>query len=140
MIIGNLFFGYLADIYGRKTILLIILFLQILGGFFLFIFTHLILQKGEKSSDFFYNNDYQMFNFEYNYMSEIVTYMEEISNKYDLTNLNTIYQNQFNSIKFEVLSSTFIRESYKKNKIFIFSVFFLFFLLNLQLKQFQLLI
>ena len=69
MIVGNLLFGYLADIYGRKTILLIILFLQILGGFFLFIFTHLILQKGEKSSDFFYNNDYQMFNFEYNYMS-----------------------------------------------------------------------
>ena len=127
MIVGNLLFGYLADIYGRKTILLIILFLQILGGFFLFIFTHLILKKGEKSSDFFYNNDYQMFNFEYNYMSEIVTYMEEISNKYDLTNLNTIYQNQFNSIKFEVLSSTFIRESYKKNKIFIFFCLFLIF-------------
>ena len=129
MIIGNLLFGYLADIYGRKRILLILLGIQIVGGIFLFICTTLILRKGNIHSNSFYNNDNNMFNFDYNNMDEIVNYMEKINEmEYDLTNLNNIYIKEFNKIKIEVLSSTFIREAYKKNKIFVCFSFLLIFL------------
>ena len=135
IIIGNLLFGYLADIYGRKRILLILLCLQIIGGIFLFICTILILRKGNLNSNLFYNNDNNMFNFDYNNMNEIVNFMEIINLKeYDLTYLNNNYTNEFNKIKTEVLSSTFIREAYKKNKIFVFFSFVFIFLSHSPIK------
>ena len=135
IIIGNLLFGFLADIYGRKRILLILLCLQILGGIFLFIITILILRKGNVNSNLFYNDDNNMFNFDYNNMIGIVNYMEKVNlMEYDLTYLNNNYINEFNQIKTEVLSSTFIREAYKKNKIFVFFSFFFIFLSHSPIK------
>ena len=128
MILGNYIFGYSADMFGRKKVLIVALLVQVIGGLVVFGMTYYIVQQGKVHNDD-YTVDNQMFDFKYEKYSQISDFISNSDRpEYSLTNLNGIYRENFNAIKKEVLSSYFIMYNYKKYKLFIFvGLFFIFF-------------
>ena len=114
MILGNYIFGYSADMFGRKKVLIVALLVQVIGGLVVFGMTYYIVQQGKVHNDD-YTVDNQMFDFKYEKYSQISDFISNSDRpEYSLTNLNGIYRENFNAIKKEVLSSYFIMYNYKK--------------------------
>ena len=132
MVCGNFFFGYMADIFGRKKILIVCLFVQVIGGMVVFGQTYYILKQGEEHGNEKYIVEDQMFKFDFTTYPAISDFVQTDSNRpeYNMNNLNNIYEEKFNEIKGDVLKSNFIRLNYKKYNLFIFVGFFFIFLGN----------
>ena len=114
---GNGLFGLLADIWGRKKILVLCVFIEIVGGYILFISTFFI--QNYKKNDIFDNNDF---------ISEFISNINVVGDFVDNYKLN------FADIKQEVYQTLFIKERFEKYKIFVFFGIFLIFLANSSVK------
>ena len=118
IIIGDFFFGYLADIWGRKKILIISVFIEILGGL-IFFFSSFFIQNLHNITDIshYINNEF-----------------------FALLGLNTnmaitnIYKGNFSKIKQEVFETLFIKYRFQRFKIFVFMGIFLIFFSNSSVK------
>lgn len=130
MIFGNYLFGYAADLFGRKKVLIVALLIQVIGGLITFSMTYFIVSQGKVHNENYTVNN-QMFDFKYETYSKIVDFIS-LSDRpeYSLTNLNGIYRENFDTIKKEVLSSYFIKYNYKTYKLFVYVGLFLIFLGN----------
>ena len=120
VLLGNIFFGLLSDICGRKTIIIITVFVEIFGGLLLFFSTFYIrnLKRG-KHIDEIFNDDF------------LTTFLSNIDYNGDFIN---IYKNNYSNIKEEVYQTAFINERFRKYKIFIFFGIFLIFASNSSIK------
>ena len=118
--LGNLLFGFLADIWGRKKILIITIFFEIAGGYVLFTSTFFIS----------YLPDSNVVNEKIN--SDFLS--DFLFNINDNTQFTDDYKNVFRDIKKEVYETTFIKERFQRYKIFVFLGLFLIFLSNSSVK------
>ena len=120
IILGNIIFGILADIWGRKKILILTVFIEIAGGYILFM------------SSFFIQNlknvDSINKTINYDFLSE---FLFNIGDNSDLINL---YINNYKDIKQEVYESLFIKERFQRYKIFVFIGIYLIFFSNSSIK------
>ena len=119
-IFGTFFFGLLADIFGRKKMLIIVNIIEIIGGISLFIETYFIIKydKEEIFRNKFNNefsNDFSL------YFNESIYFTSD-------------YINNYIDIKNEVIKSKIINNNFKNYYIFIFFSFFLIFLSNSSIK------
>ena len=119
-VIGTFVFGLLADIFGRRKILILVNICEIIGGLSLFFSTYFIQ--------------------EYNYEDE---FKEKFGNdflNYWVNNINNnesikyLYLKEYINIKQEVFKTRFINDNFKKFKIFVFGSIFLIFLSNSSIK------
>lgn len=117
MIIGNIVFGYCADLFGRKRILIIIILMEAIGGIIIFCITIYITSKNH---------------FPKLERPTIITEFIKSSTRreFDFNSLNIKYDEKFDLIKQQVLESDIIRSNYHKNKIFISIGFVLIFSSN----------
>ena len=118
--IGTLLFGLLADIFGRKKILISANIIQIIGGLSLFLWTFFI--KKYNKEDIFKEK------FSKDFIISFAHYFNE-SNSF-----SSIYINNYIDIKNEVLKTKIINNNFKKFNIFIFISMFLIFLSNSSIK------
>ena len=112
--IGTFIFGLLADICGRKKIIIFSNICQIIGGISLFITTS-VIKKYDKEEIFKKGINQQINNFTEFY--------------YGKSFLNA-YINNFIDIKGEVLKTQVINDNFKSLNIFILGSIFLIFLFN----------
>ena len=138
--IGNIIFGHIADIFGRKKVIIIATLIQILGVVIIVCSTYYAVYKGndDNSENIHPFNNKKMFNFDYSsqdgysYIQSYIKYsnLEE----FDLSNMNKNYKDNFNSFKKEVLKSKYIKYYFQKVRILIFIGFFLVFFTNSSIK------
>ena len=120
VIFGNIFFGLMADTWGRKKMLIITVFIEIIGGYIISL------------STFFIQHLKNM-----NYISQIMSndILSEIIFKInDNIALNNFYKSKFSIIKQEVYETLFIKERFQRFKAFLFFGMFLIFLSNSSVK------
>ena len=139
-VIGNFIFGHIADIFGRKKIIIIATLIQILGVVIIVCSTYYAIYKGneDNSENVHPFNNKKMFNFDYSsqdsysYIQSYIKYsnLEE----FDLSGMNQNYKDNFNSFKKEVLKSKYIKYYFQKVRILIFIGFFLVFFTNSSIK------
>ena len=119
-IIGTFIFGLLADIFGRKKILIIVNIFEIIGGITLFLATYFI--KKYNKEDIFrekFNNDF----------------INTFAKLFDENNsFIKDYISNFIKIKEEVLKTKIINDNFKNSHILIFGSIFLIFLSNSSIK------
>ena len=120
IIIGNIIFGILADIWGRKKILILTVFIEIVGGYILFMSSYFIQNLKHVDS---INKT-----IDYNFLSEFLI------NIRDYSDLTGYYSNNFKDIKQEVYESIFIKKRFQKYKIFVFMGIYLIFFSNSSIK------
>lgn len=139
-IIGNIVFGVLADIIGRKKIIIIGNFIEIFGALIIVISTYYIIFKGkeDENEEIHPFNNTKMFNFDYtsqdsySYIQSFIKYFN--IEKFEKSNMNQYYKDNFNNFKKEVLKSKYIKHNFQKIRIFIFIGFFFIFLSNSSIK------
>ena len=119
-ILGNIIFGILSDIWGRKKILILVVFIEIAGGYVLFVSSFLIqnLRHVDDISE----------KFSEDFLSNFIYSID------DKSNLVYDYQTNFNNIKQEVYESLFIKHRFQKYKIFVFIGIYLIFTANSSIK------
>ena len=117
---GNLIFGLLADIWGRKKILIITIFIEIAGGYVLFTSTFYI-----------------------SYLTDNNAVKEKINNDFlsdfllninDNTQFTDDYKSVFSDIKNEVYETRIIKDRFQRYKLLVFLGLFLIFLANSSVK------
>ena len=118
--IGTLLFGLLADIFGRKKILISANIIQTFGGLILFLTTFFITKYNKE--------DILKEKFNKNFINSFANYFNE-SIKF-----SNIYINNYLEIKNEVLKTRTINNNFKDFNIFIFISMFLIFLTNSSIK------
>ena len=118
--IGTLLFGLLADIFGRKKILISANIIQTFGGLILFLTTFFITKYNKE--------DILKEKFNENFINSFANYFNE-SIKF-----SNIYINNYLEIKNEVLKTRTINNNFKDFNIFIFISMFLIFLTNSSIK------
>ena len=124
IILGNIIFGLMADTWGRKKMLIITVFIEIIGGYIL------------SFSSFYIQNLKNI-----NNISEIITndfLSEIIFNINEHIALNNFYKIQFNKLKQEIYETLFIKERFQRFKIFPLFGMFLIFLSNSSIKTISL--
>ena len=123
-IAGNIIFGLLADIWGRKRILILVVFIEIAGGFILFLSSFFIqrLRNIEKTSEKFS-------------VDLLTKYISDIDVN---SSLLDIYTENFYNIKQEVYESLLIKHRFQKYKTFVFIGIFLIFISNSSIKTISL--
>ena len=140
-VIGNIFFGHIADIFGRKRAIIFATIIQIIGVVIIVCTTYYSVFKGtedKNDEDIHPFNNKKMFDFDYSsqdsysYIQSFIKYYN--LEKFELSNLNQIYKDQFNSFKKEVLKSKYIKYYFQKVRVIIFIGFFLVFLTNSSIK------
>ena len=119
-VIGTFIFGLLADIFGRKKILVLANFVEIIGGISLFLTTYFI-KKYDKQDVF-----KEKFTDGYN---NIFVKLIDESNSF-----TRAYINNFLSIKEEVLKRIMIYDNFRNLIIFVFGSIFLIFFSNSSIK------
>ena len=116
IILGTFIFGLLADIFGRKKIIIFSNICEVIGGISIIVTTYFIKKYEkeeifkEKFSEEFFNNNFKFYDeksYFYNY-----------------------YVNNFINIKEELLKTKEINDNFKSLYIFIFGSIFLIFLSN----------
>ena len=139
-IIGNIVFGHIGDIFGRKKTIIIATFIEIFGAMLIVSSSYYSIFKGKEDNNDNSHpfNNKKMFDFDYTshdgyaaIQSFIKYFNLEI---FELSNINQYYKDNFNSFKKEVLSSKYIKYYFQKVRIFIFAGFFLIFLTNSPIK------
>ena len=139
-IIGNVFFGHIADIFGRKKTIIIATFIEIFGAIIIVSASYYSIFKGneDKNSEGHPFNNKKMFDFDYTLYdsySNIQSFIKYFNlEMFDLPNINQYYKDNFNSFKKEVLSSKYIKYYFQKVRILIFIGFFFIFLTNSAIK------
>ena len=118
--IGTLLFGLLADIFGRKKILISANIIEIIGGLSLFLCTFFI--KKYNKEDIFKEK------FNENFINSFANYFNESKT------FSNIYINNYIDIKNEVLKTRVINNNFNDFNIFIFVSMFLIFLSNSSIK------
>ena len=119
-IIGTFIFGLIADIFGRKKILIIVNICEIIGGISLFLSTYFIkkFNKGdifrEKFNNDFINTFAKLFDENNSYIND--------------------YISKFINIKEEILKTKIINDNFKNLSILIFGSIFLIFFSNSSIK------
>ena len=108
MIFGNIILSMLSDIFGRKKIIIISILFEIFGGFLIVLLTLIILKKNK--TKIYYENDEKLNYFIRNFNEK------EFSN----TNLNKVYEENYNNIKNEVLETFYIKKNFSKFGIFLY--------------------
>ena len=136
---GNIFFGYLADVFGRKKIIILAHMVEILGSIIIIISTYYSVLKGnENNSNIHPFNNKKMFDFDYRAFDDYSNIQSFIKNfnldRFELSNMNYYYKENFNSFKKQVLKSKYIKHYFQKVRIFIFIGFFLIFFVNSSIK------
>ena len=113
-IIGTFIFGLLADIFGRKNILICTIIIELIGGFSLFIETFYI-QKYD--SEVIFKNKFN---------NELINFFSLNFN--ETISFNNDYISNYVYIKNEILKTKTINDNFQSFNILIFfSVFFIFF-------------
>ena len=140
IILGNLSFGNIADIIGRKKIIIISSLIQISGSFIIVCISYYIVYKGneEENAEIHPFNNKKMFNFDYTSLdsySNIQSFIKSFNiESFEISNINQYYKDNFNSFKKEVLKSKYIKYYFQKSRIILFFGFFLVFLANSTIK------
>ena len=119
-ILGDIIFGILADIWGRKKILIIAVFCEIAGGYVLFMSTYYI--------SYIPVNNIVDQKINANFLSE---FLYNVNDNSDFVN---IYKEKFSIIKKEVYETNIIKERFQRYKIFVFMGLYLIFTSNSSVK------
>lgn len=122
-IIGNILFGLIADLWGRKNILILTVAIQIVGSFLLFIFSYSINNFDDNYLDKIKIDD--------NMMNNIIPNTNLISNYAYINN----YKKKYGDIKSEIFQYLYIKNNFQKMKIFILFSFFMIFSVNSSVKN-----
>ena len=139
-VMGNIFFGHMADIFGRKTIIIITTLIEIFGAIIIVLATYYSVLKGKEDNNENIHpfNNKKMFNFDYSAQdsySNIQSFIKYSNlDSFEISNMNQYYKDNFNTFKKEVLKSNYIKYYFQKVRIFIFIGFFLVFFTNSSIK------
>ena len=136
---GNIFFGYLADVFGRKKIIILTHIIEILGSIIIIISAYYSVLKGNENKENLHPfNNKKMFDFDYTAFdgySSIQSFIKNFNlDRFELSNMNQYYKENFNSFKKEVLKSKYIKYYFQKVRIFVFIGYFLIFFVNSSIK------
>ena len=131
-IIGNLIFGYIGDIFGRKKVIITAHFIEIIGSLIIFITTYSAINRGTEISneEFKPFNNTKMFNFNYTkddyyHIQNFIRYFNIKS--FENSNMNKIYKENFNLFVREILESKYINDFFINHRfLFIFGFFLIF--------------
>lgn len=132
-IIGNIIFGYLGDIFGRKKVIISAHFIEIIGSLIVIFATYSAVNRGKIISDEEFKpfNNTRIFNFDYSkddyyHIQNFIRYSN--FNFFETSNMNKIYKDNFNRFKQEILESKYINDNFMKYRfLFVFSLFLIFF-------------
>ena len=139
-IIGNIIFGHIGDVCGRKKVIIIGSLIEILGCIIIISATYYVVYKGDENNNEVVHpfNNKKMFNFDYTSQdsySNIQSFIKSFNiEAFEISNLNQYYKENFNSFKKEVLKSKYIKYYFQKVRIFLFVGFFFVFLTNSTIK------
>ena len=136
---GNLFFGYIGDIFGRKKVIILAHFFEIIGCIIIIFITFAAESRGNKSKEEFkpFNNT-KMFNFDYTKDDyyQIQNYVRYFNLQYfESSNINYIYEENYNKFVKEILISKYINERFMDLRFLFVFGFFLIFASNSSLKS-----
>ena len=131
-IIGNIIFGYVGDIFGRKKVIIIAHFIEIIGSLIIIFTTYSAVNRGKKITDepFKPFNNKKIFNFDYTKDDyyHIQNFIRYFNLKYfENSNMNKIYKENFNIFIQEILESKYINDYFMKYRfLFVFGFFLIF--------------
>jgi hypothetical protein len=141
IIIGNLMWGFLADVFGRKPILIIMGTIQFLGAIIIFSVTRFILSTGKPIAMTTTNNiqnstaenittnfdTSRSFLFDYKSDPNISNYTTFKIDSFENQDINKIYETQFNANNQELINHKTIQRNFSKYKFLILTGFVLIF-------------
>ena len=131
-IIGNIIFGYVGDIFGRKKVIIIAHFIEIIGSLIIIFTTYSAVNRGKKITDEEFKpfNNKKIFNFDYTKDDyyHIQNFIRYFNLKYfENSNMNKIYKENFNIFIQEILESKYINDYFRKYRfLFVFGFFLIF--------------
>ena len=131
-IIGNIIFGYVGDIFGRKKVIIIAHFIEIIGSLIIIFTTYSAVNRGKKITDEEFKpfNNKKIFNFDYTKDDyyHIQNFIRYFNLKYfENSNINKIYKENFNTFIQEILESKYINDYFRKYRfLFVFGFFLIF--------------
>ena len=131
-IIGNIIFGYVGDIFGRKKVIIIAHFIEIIGSLIIIFTTYSAVNRGKKITDEEFKpfNNKKIFNFDYTKDDyyHIQNFIRYFNLKYfENSNMNKIYKENFNTFIQEILESKYINDYFRKYRfLFVFGFFLIF--------------
>ena len=136
---GNIAFGYIGDIFGRKKVIIIAHFFEIIGCIIIIFTAFAAESRGNKSGEEFkpFNNT-KMFNFDYTKDDyyHIQNYIRYFNLQYfESSNINYIYEENYNKFIKEILVSKYINERFMELRFLFVFGFFLIFASNSSLKS-----
>ena len=136
---GNLAFGYIGDIFGRKKVIIIAHFIEIIGCLIIIFIVFSAENMGNKSDEEFkpFNNT-KMFKFDYTKDDyyHIQNYIRYFNLQYfESSNINKIYQDNYNKFTNEILVSKYINENFTELRFLFMFGFLLIFASNSPLKS-----
>ena len=139
-IIGNILFGHIGDIFGRKITIIIATFIEIFGALLIVSSSYYSIFKGKEDNNDNNHpfNNKKMFDFDYtshDSYSTIQSFIKYFNLEiFELSDINQYYRDNFNSFKKEVLSQKYIKYYFQKVRTLIFTGFFFIFLTNSPIK------
>ena len=131
-IIGNIIFGYIGDIFGRKKVIIIAHFIEIIGSLIIIFTTYSAVYRGKinNEEEFKPFNNTKIFDFDYTKDDyyHIQNFIKYFNLKYfENSNINKIYKENFNNFIKEILESKYINDHFLKLRfLFIFGFFLIF--------------
>ena len=131
-IIGNIIFTYICDIFGRKKVIIIAHFIEIIGSLIIIFTTYSAVNRGKKITDEEFKpfNNKKIFNFDYTKDDyyHIQNFIRYFNLKYfENSNINKIYKENFNTFIQEILESKYINDYFMKYRfLFVFGFFLIF--------------
>ena len=131
-IIGNIIFGYVGDIFGRKKVIIIAHFIEIIGSLIIIFTTYSAVNRGKKITD----EEFKPFNntkiFQFDYTKDDYYHIQNFIRYFNLkyfenSNMNKIYKENFNIFIQEILESKYINDYFMKYRfLFVFGFFLIF--------------
>ena len=138
-IIGNIIFGYVGDIFGRKKVIIIAHLVEIIGSLIIILTTYACVNKGIKTKEEFkpFNNS-KMFEFDYTkddyyHIQNFIRYFN--LDYFEISNMNKNYKDNFNAFIQEILESKYINNHFKNCRYLINFGFLLIFCSNSSIKS-----
>ena len=131
-IAGNIIFGYIGDIFGRKKVIIIAHFIEIIGSLIIIFTTFACVNRGIKSSEESFKpfNNTKMFDFDYTkddyYLIQNFVRYFNLKN-FESSNMNKIYKDSFNLFSKEILEPKYINDHFMSFRfLFVFGFFLIF--------------
>ena len=131
-IAGNIIFGYIGDIFGRKKVIIIAHFIEIIGSLIIIFTTFACVNRGINFSEESFKpfNNTKMFDFDYTkddyyLIQNFVRYFN--FKNFESSNMNKIYKENFNLFSKEILESKYINDHFMSFRfLFVLGFFFIF--------------